>query len=205
MRGLIVEMYSSSTSWPTLSSFDYSWAQFLVGILSSLLSWLTPVLLLCLLGGWLTICARGHHGRHLSPELLGRTCSCKPLFVASIGHFISDHLMFIVLLLYCWFLFVWIGDNCEKFKWPMMQTVKKIRWLHIWECCCCFSWLLFLLIFMTVIRSIWTIHSLATPQGWWQRMDGQIGSMPALMLGSYLIGTCAATNELTLMNSSNKL
>ena len=81
------------------------------------------------LGGWLTI---GKDLGTFEPLAVGLNLVLEQtLFVASIGYFISDHLMFIVLLLYCWFLFVWIGDNCEKFKWPMMQTVKKIRWLHI--------------------------------------------------------------------------
>ena len=164
MRGLTVEMYSSFTSPPTLSSFDYSWAHFVVGILWNLLGRLTPILLGSLLGGWLTICARGHLGRHLSPKLLGRTCCCKALFVASVGYFIWDQLFIVLLMnrLPCFFGLVGTVGNL-KGLWCKLSAKNEVAAAGF-HC--------FLLVFMTVIKSIWTIHPLATPHGWWQRMDG---------------------------------
>jgi len=61
--------------------------------------------------------------------------------------------MFIVLLPYCWFLFVWIGDNYEKFKWPMMQTVKK-RGGYTYENVVVAFHVFFVLALMIVIKSI---------------------------------------------------
>ena len=73
----------------------------------------------------------------------------------------------------------WSGLWCKMWK-------KTMRWLHNCFLLLLFFHGLFLLVFMTIIKSIWTIHSLATPVGWRQRMDGQMGSMAALMFCSYL-------------------